>query len=78
MANRKNITVVRRGKIEVTKLGAPHYERLGEKHVFDPMPARTPLNVQPKMDVTPETSQARSNFTTPFNLTPKVADKEDV
>lgn len=75
---RKNITVVRVPKIEIKPLGAPKGERLGTApSVFDPIPARTPMNVAPKIDGTPEESYARSNFTTPFNLTPKVADEED-
>lgn len=79
MAARKNITVVRQPKREVTPLGSPKYERLGDSPVVvDPLPSRTPLNVQVKIDGTPPEAQARGNFTTPFNLTPKVADEEDV
>jgi hypothetical protein len=29
------------------------------------------------MDGTPEMAKARNNFTTPFNLTPKVADVQE-
>ncbi len=76
---RKNITVVRRPKIEITKLGQPRGERIGTRPaVVDPLPPRTPLNVYGKIDGTPEQSKAQGNFTTPFNLTPKVADEEDI
>ena len=75
---RKNITVVRQRKREVKPLGPPKGERLGTApSVIDPLPSRTPMNVAPKIDGTPPEAQALSNFTTPFNLTPKVADEED-
>jgi hypothetical protein len=78
MAARKNITVVRQPKREINKLGADRYERAGNRPpVVDPIPSRTPLNVYPKMDGTPEMAKARNNFTTPFNLTPKVADVQE-
>ena len=76
---RKNITVIRQAAREVTPLGKPKGERLGTApSIIDPLPSRTPLNVQMKIDGTPEEAQAKYNFTTAFNLTPKVADEEDV
>jgi hypothetical protein len=76
---RKNITVVRQPRREIKPLGKPKGERIGDSpRIFDPLPSRTPLNVQVKIDGTPPEAQARGNFTTPFNLTPKVADEEDV
>lgn len=78
MAKRKNITVISRPRVELNPLGAPRGERLGRRpSVLDPIPSRTPLNVYPKIDGTPVEAQARNGFTTPFNLTPKVADVQE-
>lgn len=78
MAKRKNITVIRRAKVELNPLTQPYTERGGmSARIPDPLPARTPLNVYPKIDGTPESAKAQTGFTTPFNLTPKVADVQE-
>lgn len=80
MAKRKNLTVIKRARVELDPPTKPYFERAGNRPtVIDGRPPRTPLNVAPKMTGTPEGSQAHGGtFTTPFNLTPRVADEEDV
>lgn len=78
MAKRKNLTVIHRPRIELNPPGVPRYERSGQSPVvIDPMPTRTPMNVAPKIIGTGEDKWAKGNFTTPFNLTPRVADEVD-
>lgn len=76
MANKK-LPNLRPPKIEPKQPGAPKYERPGMyPSIIDPIPSRTPMNVSPKMEGTGEENWARSNFTTGFNLTPRVKEEE--
>jgi len=76
---RKNLTVVHRPRVKLNPPSGPKYERAGKSPVvIDPLPTRTPMNVAPKMIGTGEEHWAHGPFTTPFNLTPRVADEEDV
>lgn len=74
---RKNLTVIHRPRVELNPPSKPYTERGGRSPVIiDPLPTRTPMNVAPKMTGTGEENWARSNFTTGFNLTPRVMDEE--
>lgn len=73
----QKMPVIRQPKQEVKKMGPPKAERPSDRPpVLDPRGPRTPLNVASKITGIEEHSHARGNFTTPFNLTPRVQDEE--